>query len=100
MNEQPEITEPESPAGSMEFMDAAQAGQPFAVTRDGQGTGGPAPWRQRRRFVTRAEFAATSRTAPDICLDAFRADQDHTAEQGWRLRGGGRESAAPHHRPG
>lgn len=33
-----------------------------------------------RRFVARDAFAATSRTAPDISLEAFRADQDATAE--------------------
>ncbi|MFP8884986.1 MULTISPECIES: hypothetical protein [Streptomyces] len=100
MTEQPEITEPEPLAGSGEFMDTVRAGQPFTVTRDGSGTGSPVPPRRRRRFVPRAEFAATSRTAPSVCLDAFRADQDHTAEQSDHLRGRGRESAAPHHRPG
>jgi hypothetical protein len=37
--------------------------------------------RRRRRFVPRSEFAAMSRTAPDISLDAFRADQDTAADQ-------------------
>ncbi|MFE6288265.1 hypothetical protein [Streptomyces sp. NPDC057877] len=37
--------------------------------------------RRRRRFVPRGEFAAMSRAAPDISLDAFRADQDAAAEQ-------------------
>jgi hypothetical protein len=32
--------------------------------------------RNRRRFVPRAEFAATSRRAPTVDLAAFRADQD------------------------
>lgn len=40
------------------------------------------PLRRRRRFVPRGEFAAMSRSAPDISLNAFRADQDATAEQG------------------
>ncbi|MFH0244609.1 prevent-host-death protein [Streptomyces sp. HK10] len=98
MTEQPEITEPELCGRPGEFMDAVRAGQPFAVARDGHGTGGPVPLRRRRRFVTRAEFAAMSRTAPDVSLKAFRADQDRTAEQDGRLRGRARESAAPHHR--
>jgi hypothetical protein len=35
----------------------------------------------RNRFVPRAEFAAMSRTASDISLEVFRADQVATAEQ-------------------
>jgi hypothetical protein len=34
------------------------------------------PPRGRRRFVNRDEFAALSRTASDVRLDSFRADQD------------------------
>ncbi|PXX65449.1 hypothetical protein DFR70_104513 [Nocardia tenerifensis] len=34
------------------------------------------PPRRKRRFVSREDFAAMSRNAPDIDLDAFRADQD------------------------
>lgn len=63
-------------------MDAVQAGQSFTVTRDGHGIGELIPLRRRRRFVPRGEFAAMSRSAPDISLEAFRADQDITAEQG------------------
>lgn len=37
------------------------------------------PLRRRRRFVSRSEFAATSRSAPEMSPDAFRADQDTTA---------------------
>jgi hypothetical protein len=33
-----------------------------------------------QRFVSREEFAATSRNAPAGNLDAFRADQDATAD--------------------
>ncbi len=39
------------------------------------------PLRQRRRFVSRAEFAAMSRTAPVIDAEAFRADQDAAVDQ-------------------
>jgi len=39
------------------------------------------PLREHRRFVSRAEFAAMSRTAPAIDADAFRADQDAAADQ-------------------
>jgi len=63
-------------------MDAVQAGQAFTVTRDGQEIGELVPLRRRRRFVPRAEFAAMSRSAPDLSIQAFRADQDATAEHG------------------
>ncbi|GAB2458998.1 hypothetical protein GCM10027162_63810 [Streptomyces incanus] len=62
-------------------MDAVQGGQAFTVTRDGHQIGELVPLRRRRRFVSRGEFAAMSRSAPDNSLDAFRADQDATAEQ-------------------
>ncbi len=62
-------------------MDAVQSGQSFTVTRDGHRIGELIPLRRRRRFVPREEFAAMSRTAPGLSLDAFRADQDAVAEQ-------------------
>jgi len=62
-------------------MDAVQGGQAFTVTRDGHRVGELVPLRRRRRFVPRAEFAAMSRTAPDISLDAFRDGQDAVVEQ-------------------
>ena len=62
-------------------MDAVEAGQSFTVTRDGHRIGELIPLKRRRRFVPRAEFAAMSRSAPDISLEAFREDQDTTAAQ-------------------
>lgn len=62
-------------------MDAVQQGQAFTVTRDGHQIGELIPLRRRRRFVPRAEFAAMSRGAPEISIEAFRADQDATADQ-------------------
>ena len=62
-------------------MDAVEAGQSFTVTRDGHRIGELIPLKRRRRFVPRAEFAAMSRSAPDISLEAFREDQDATAAQ-------------------
>ena len=62
-------------------MDAVQGGQVFIVTRDGHRIGELVPLRRRRRFVPRAEFAAMSRTAPDVSLDEFRADQDALVDQ-------------------
>jgi antitoxin (DNA-binding transcriptional repressor) of toxin-antitoxin stability system len=56
-------------------MDAVQNGQSFTVTRDGHQIGELIPLRRRRRFVTRQEFAAMSRSAPDISVETFRADQ-------------------------
>lgn len=62
-------------------MDAVEDGRSFTVTRDGHRIGELIPLRRRRRFVSRSEFAAMSRGAPDISIDAFRADQDATADQ-------------------
>jgi ParE toxin of type II toxin-antitoxin system, parDE len=39
------------------------------------------PLLQRRRFVSRAEFTATSRSASVVDPDAFRADQEAAAER-------------------
>ena len=57
-------------------MDAVEHGQSFTVTRDGHRIGELIPLRHRRRFVPRQEFAAMSRNAPTVDLEAFRADQD------------------------
>ncbi|MEU1100564.1 prevent-host-death protein [Streptomyces tibetensis] len=81
MPAQPEITQRDLRTRSKEIMDAVQGGQAFTVTRDGHQVGELVPLRRRRRFVPRAEFAAMSRTAPDISLDAFRDDQDNVVEQ-------------------
>ena len=62
-------------------MDAVEGGQAFTVTRDGHHIGELIPLRRHRRFVPRMEFAAMSGNAPDIDLDAFRADQDAVADQ-------------------
>ncbi|MEU5031880.1 type II toxin-antitoxin system prevent-host-death family antitoxin [Streptomyces milbemycinicus] len=81
MSGKPEITQRDLRTRSKEIMDAVQDGQAFTVTRDGHRIGELVPLRRRRRFVPRGEFAAMSRTAPNISLDAFRADQDATTEQ-------------------
>jgi prevent-host-death family protein len=78
----PEITQRDLRARSREIMDAVEHGQAFTVTRDGHQIGELIPIRQRRKFVSRQEFAAMSRNAPVGDLDAFRADQDATAEHG------------------
>jgi prevent-host-death family protein len=78
---QPEITQRDLRMRSKEIMDAVERGQAFTVTRDGHRIGELVPLRQRRRFVSRAEFAAMSRTAPAIDADAFRADRDAVADQ-------------------
>ncbi|MER7898459.1 type II toxin-antitoxin system prevent-host-death family antitoxin [Streptomyces sp. NPDC096046] len=83
MTAQPEITQRDLRTRSKEIMDAVQGGQAFTVTRDGHRVGELVPLRRRRRFVPRAEFAAMSRTAPDISLDAFRDDQDAVVDQDW-----------------
>lgn len=81
MSSQPEITERDLRMKSREIMDAVEGGQAFTVTRDGRSIGELLPLRQRRRFVTRAEFASMSDGASAINPDAFRADQDAAAEQ-------------------
>jgi prevent-host-death family protein len=81
MTAQPEITQRDLRNKSREIMDAVEAGQSFIVTRDGHRIGELIPLKRRRRFVPRAEFAAMSRSAPDISLEAFRTDQEATAAQ-------------------
>ncbi|MFI8235434.1 prevent-host-death protein [Streptomyces sp. NPDC085900] len=81
MTAQLEITQRDLRTRSKEIMDAVQGGQAFIVTSDGHRVGELILLRRRRRFVPRAEFAAMSRTAPDISLDAFRDDQDALVEQ-------------------
>lgn len=76
----PEITQRDLRSKSREIMDAVEHGQGFTVTRDGHQIGELIPIRRRRRFVSRQEFAAMSRNAPVSDLDAFRADQDATAD--------------------
>jgi prevent-host-death family protein len=77
----PEITQRDLRSRSREIMDAVEHGQSFTVTRDGHRIGELIPLRRRRRFVPREEFAAMSRNAPGIALDAFRADQEAALDQ-------------------
>lgn len=72
---QPEITHRDLRNRFREIMDAVENGQAFTVTRDSRPIGELIPLR-RRRFVPREDFAATSRGASGIDIDAFRADQD------------------------
>lgn len=76
----PEITQRDLRSRSREIMDAVEHGQSFTVTRDGHRIGELIPLRQSRRYVSREEFTAMSRNAPDVDLDAFRADQDLAAD--------------------
>jgi prevent-host-death family protein len=80
MTSQPEITQRDLRNRSKEIMDAVENGQAFTVTRDGHQIGELIPLRQRRRFVPRQEFAAMSRGAAVTSIEAFRADQDATAD--------------------
>jgi prevent-host-death family protein len=82
MSVQPEISQRDLRMRSKEIMDAVERGQSFTVTRDGHQIAELLPLRRRPRFVSRAEFAETSRTAPDIDLAAFRADQEAAYDQG------------------
>jgi antitoxin (DNA-binding transcriptional repressor) of toxin-antitoxin stability system len=76
----PEIIQRDLRSRSREIMDAVEHGQGFTVTRDGHQIAELTPIRRRHRFVSRQEFAAMSRNAPISSLDAFRADQDATAD--------------------
>ncbi len=67
-------------------MDAVEHGQSFTVTRDGHRIGELIPLRQRRRFVSRQEFATMSRNVPAVDLDAFRADQEAAIDNEARSR--------------
>ena len=77
---QPEITQRDLRTRSKEIMDAVENGQAFMVTRDGHRIGELIPLRRRRRFVPRQEFAAMSATAAMVDADAFRADQEASAD--------------------
>ncbi|RJO76826.1 prevent-host-death protein [Nocardia panacis] len=77
---QPEITQADLRNRSEAILDAVEHGRSFIVTRDGHRTAELTPL-PRRRFVTRADFAAKSRDAPAVDLDLFRADQDAAANR-------------------
>jgi prevent-host-death family protein len=81
MSTQHEITQRDLRNRSREIMDAVERGQAFTVTRDGHRIGELIPLRNRRRFVTREEFAAASRPAAGVDLDEFRQDQEATVDQ-------------------
>lgn len=59
---------------SREIMDAVERGESFTVTRDGREVAEIIPIRRKRRFVSRAEFAAIFRGAPPIDPERFRRD--------------------------
>jgi antitoxin (DNA-binding transcriptional repressor) of toxin-antitoxin stability system len=66
MTAQPEITQRDLCNRSKEIMDAVESGRSFTVTRGGHEIGELIPLRRRRRFVSRAEFVATSRNAAHV----------------------------------
>ena len=82
MSSQPEITQRDLRNRSREIMDAVENGQGYVVTRDGHRIAELLPLRGRQRFVSRQEFAAMSRSAPEIDVAAFRADQDAAVDGG------------------
>jgi prevent-host-death family protein len=81
MSAQPEITQRDLRNRSKEIMDAVEGGQGFVVTRDGHRIAELLPLRGRQRFVSRQAFAAMSRSAAEIDVAAFRADQDAASGQ-------------------
>ncbi len=72
MAEQPEITQHDLRNRYKEIMDAVENGQAFTITRDSHPIGELIPLPRQRRFVTRQEFAAMSRTATAVNSGAFR----------------------------
>ena len=84
MSAQLEITQRDLRMRSKEIMDAVENGTSFTVTRDGHRIGELIPLRKRRRFVGRDEFAALSRTAAAVDVEAFRADQEAAVESSVR----------------
>jgi prevent-host-death family protein len=88
MSAQPEITQRDLRNKSKEIMDAVEGGQAFTVTRDGREIGELIPIRRRRRFVPRADFATASRHASAIDVEAFRSDQDASADHDAGVRDG------------
>lgn len=56
-------------------MHAVEHGETFVVTRSGTPIGELVPL-QRRRYVTREQFAAMSENAPMIDAEQFRFDLD------------------------
>jgi antitoxin (DNA-binding transcriptional repressor) of toxin-antitoxin stability system len=72
----PEVSQRDLRQRSKEIMDSVEAGQSFSVTRDGRQIGELIPLPKKRTFLSREEFADSSRHAPSIDLERFRADQD------------------------
>lgn len=61
-------------------MDGLEAGERYAVTRNGHHIGDLVPATRRRVFVPRTEFAAVSARMPVLDPGAFRADLDRFAD--------------------
>ncbi len=62
-------------------MDAVERGGSFTVTRGGQEIGALVPLPRRRRYVSRADFAAMSRGAQVRDVGVIRADQAVTYDE-------------------
>ena len=66
---------------SKEIMDAVEDGHSFVVTRDGREMGQLVPL--RRRFITREQFALSSRHALQPDPDRWRTDLEDSLDLGW-----------------
>ena len=69
-----EISQRDLRLRSKDIMDAVERGQAFTVTRDGRPMGQLVPL--RRQWVTREQFAVSSRLAPRVDPDRLRADSE------------------------
>ncbi|MFD6399723.1 prevent-host-death protein [Nocardia sp. NPDC060249] len=74
MQPPPEITEAIRDR-SEEILAAVELRQPFTVIWGGERIRELIPLHRRGYFVSRVEFAVTSRTASIFSVDSFRADQ-------------------------
>lgn len=74
MSSQEAVSQRDLRMRSREIMDAVERGESFTVTRDGREVAEIIPIRRKRRFVSRAEFAAIFRGAPPIDPERFRRD--------------------------
>lgn len=81
MSERHEITQRDLRNRSAEIMRSVEHGERFIVTRSGTPIGELVPL-QRRRFVTREQFVATSENAPPIDVERFRSDLDAVIDTG------------------
>ncbi|WP_214110420.1 prevent-host-death protein [Acrocarpospora catenulata] len=71
-----QISEQDLHARSAEIMNGLERGESYAATRNSSKIGDLNPIRHRRRFVSRADFAAMSQSMPILDDRKYREDMD------------------------